>query len=491
MKEILAGIAAATIIFLAVIGINVIPFIFILAMLGGFYFFMQNQGKIQFHKIKDNNKQVPTSFNSIGGQESAIKELKEALEFLLRVDEIGSMGIRPLKGVLLVGPPGTGKTLLARAAASYTNSAFIAASGSEFIEMYAGVGAKRVRQIFNEARIRGKKQQSSAIIFVDELEILGAKRGSNTSHMEYDQTLNQLLVEMDGINPNEETRILLIGATNRADMLDPALLRPGRFDRQVQVGLPDKIGRRKILEIHTVNKPLAENTDLDDIARATFGFSGAHLESLTNEAAILAMRENSQVVERKHFAEAIDKVIMGEKLDRRPAQNELERISLHESGHALVSELIESGSVSSLTIISRGKALGFMRKSPQNDQYLYTREEIEKQIMVCLAGALSEDICLGMRSTGARNDFNEAWNLAKEIVENGLSGLGVVGSDIPGDILYRECKSVLEKIEKDTRTLLEKNMEVIWNIARCLLLEESIDRERFMSYFPICQQVVA
>jgi cell division protease FtsH len=490
MKEILAGIAAAAIIFLAIMGVNVIPIAFILLMLGGLYVFMQNQGKIQFQK-KGGKSQVPISFDSIGGQDSAIKELKEALEFVLRADEIGSMGIRPLKGVLLVGPPGTGKTLLARAAASYTNSVFIAASGSEFIEMYAGVGAKRVRQLFNEARSRGKNQHTSAIIFIDELEILGAKRGSTTSHMEYDQTLNQLLVEMDGINPDEETRILLIGATNRSDMLDPALLRPGRFDRQVQVALPDKTGRKKILEIHTVNKPLAENTDLDDIARATFGFSGAHLESLTNEAAILAMRENSPIVERRHFTEAIDKVIMGEKLNRRPSQHELERISVHESGHALVSELLESGSVSSLTIISRGKALGFMRKSPQDDQYLYTRGEIEKQIKVCLAGAISEDICLGMRSTGARNDFNEAWKLAREIVENGLSSLGVVGTDIPAEILYRECKSIVEQIEKETRTLLERNRDTIWSIARSLLQEESMDRDRFMFYFRNSGQVVA
>lgn len=489
MREILTGMALATIIFLAMIGVNVIPIVFILVMLGGLYFFMQSQGKIQFHKVRSTGNQAPISFDSIGGQESAINELKEALEFLLRADEIGHMGIRPLKGVLLVGPPGTGKTLLARAAASYTNSAFIAASGSEFIEMYAGVGAKRVRQIFNEARSRGKKQHSNAIIFVDELEILGAKRGNNNSHMEYEQTLNQLLVEMDGINPDEETRILIIGATNRSDMLDPALMRPGRFDRQVQVGLPDKIGRKKILEIHTVNKPLAQDADMDDIARATFGFSGAHLESLTNEAAILAMRENSQVVERRHFAEAIDKVIMGEKLDRRPAECELERISVHESGHAVVSELLERGSVSSLTVISRGKALGFMRKSPQDDQYLYTREEIQKQIMVCLAGALAEDIGLGMRSTGARNDFNEAWNLAREIVENGLSGLGVVGGDIPGEILYRECKSLLEQVEKATRQLLEQNMNLIWKIARCLLQEESMDRERFISFFEINEQI--
>lgn len=481
MKEVLAGMALGTVLFLAVIGVNVIPLLFIIAMLGGLYYFMHNQGKIQFKRANGNGNFVPIGFDSIGGQDSAIKELKEALEFLLRTDEIKQMGIRPLKGVLLVGPPGTGKTLLAKAAASYTNSAFIAASGSEFIEMYAGVGAKRVRQLFNDARTRGKKQHSNAIIFVDELEILGAKRGSNSNHMEYDQTLNQLLVEMDGISRDEEIRILLIGATNRADMLDPALLRPGRFDRQVQVELPDKIGRNKILQIHTVNKPLAEDANLDEIARATFGFSGAHLESLTNEAAILAMRENGKVVEQRHFAEAIDKVIMGEKLDRRPSLNELERISVHESGHAIISELMEAGSVSSLTITSRGRALGFMRKSPQDDQYLYTREEIEKQIMVCLAGALSEDICLNMRSTGASNDFKEAWKLTREIVEDGLSELGVVGGDIPADILYRECKSILEQIEIITRQLLEKNQESIWKVTNGLLQEESMDRDRFMS----------
>lgn len=492
MKEILTGIVIAVVIFLAVTGINIIPLLFVIMMLGGLYYFIQTQGKTHFQKVKPEvGCQSAISFNAVGGQDSAINELKEALEFLLRAEEIGQMGIRPLKGVLLVGPPGTGKTLLARAAASHTNSAFIASSGSEFIEMYAGVGAKRVRQLFNEARKRGSKKHSSAIIFVDELEILGAKRGSNNSHMEYDQTLNQLLVEMDGINPDEETRILVIGATNRADMLDPALLRPGRFDRQVQVGLPDKSGRKKILQIHTCNKPLAPDTNLDEIARATFGFSGAHLESLANEAAILAMRENAGLVEQRHFTEAIDKVIMGEKLDRRPSPQELERISIHESGHALISELLEPGSVSSLTITSRGKALGFMRKSPQDDQYLYTREEMEQQIMVCLAGALAEDIHLGTRSTGARGDFSQAWNLAREIVESGMSGLGVVGSDIPGDKLYTECSRILEQIEDRTRCLLAENIEVLRKVSACILQEESLDRERFINLLPSNQQVVA
>jgi cell division protease FtsH len=392
MKETLAGALLGLIVFLAFIGINVTPLILITLLLGGFYFFYLGQGTVKFDQVgADIKVGTGITFEHIGGQDSAIKELEEALEFIVKPDAIKKMGIRPLKGVLLVGPPGTGKTLMAKAAASYTGSAFIATSGSEFIEVYAGMGAKRVRQLFNDARKKASKQNSqSAIIFIDELEILGGKRGSHNSHMEYDQTLNQLLVEMDGISFRSEPRILIIGATNRADMLDSALLRPGRFDRHVQVTLPDRVGRRKILDIHARNKPLEDPSILDEIAASTFGFSGAHLESLTNEAAILALRENVPSISRRHFHEAIDKVILGEKLDKKPSPDEIERVSFHESGHALVSELIKPGSVSSLTIIPRGRALGFMRKSAQNDQYLYTREELEGDIMVALAGVLSK-----------------------------------------------------------------------------------------------------
>lgn len=414
--------------------------------------------------------------------DSAINELKEALQFLLKPDTISKMGIRPLKGVLLVGPPGTGKTLMARAAASFTSSAFIAASGSEFIEMYAGIGAKRVRQLFNDARKKAKNEEiNSTIIFIDELEILGAKRGSHDSHMEYDQTLNQLLVEMDGITPDDNPRILVIGATNRVDMLDPALLRPGRFDRQVQVSLPDKHGRKKILDIHTKNKPLKDLKILEDIARETFGFSGAHLESLANEAAILAMRENSGSIEKNHFSEAINKVMMGEKLDRKPSKSELERVSIHESGHALVSEFVTPGSVSSLTIIPRGRALGFMRKSPQDDQYLYTREELENQIMVSLAGAIAEEIKFGSRSTGAKSDFNQTWDISREIVESGLSSIGIVhGGDIPGELLYNECKAIIGNLEEKTFEILQDKKDILNSIAGAVLVEETLERNQLL-----------
>lgn len=484
MKEIYIGAGVGVFIFLAIIGVNVVPFALIALVMGGFYFFMQSQGQIKFENVSGGVKRVnPTGFEDIGGQESAIKELQEALHFLLKPEAIQRMGIRPLKGILLVGPPGTGKTLLARAAASYTSSVFIAASGSEFIEMYAGVGAKRVRQLFQDARKKAAKENSrSAIVFIDELDVLGAKRGNHSGHMEYDQTLNQLLVEMDGITQDEDPRILLVGATNRVDLLDPALLRPGRFDRQVQVGLPDKKGRRKILEIHTKNKPVHDDQVLDEIARATFGFSGAHLESLANEAAILAMRENHETINIDHFTEAIDKVIMGEKIDRKPTAQEIERVSHHEAGHALVSELIEPGSVSSLTIIPRGGALGFMRKSPRDDQYLYTREELENRIMVTLAGAVAEELIYDNRSTGARNDFDQAWQTTREIIQAGLSQLGVVHvDDIPTSILYEECHSILAALEERTRHVLAQHEPTLRKIAATLLKEETISQARFQS----------
>lgn len=482
IREIVLGIGIAVVVFLAINGVNVTPILIFTFLLGSMYYLLQGQGNMNFSGVGSSaNENSPVQFDEIGGQDSAINELKEALQFVLKPEEIGHMGIRPMKGILLVGPPGTGKTLMARAAAGFTSSSFIAASGSEFIEMYAGVGAKRIRKIFNDARKKAKREKKkSAIIFIDEVDVLGAKRGSHSSHMEYDQTLNQLLVEMDGISQNENPRILLIGASNRVDLLDSALLRPGRFDRQVQVDLPDRSGRAKILAIHTRNKPLDENVNLDEIARATFSFSGAHLESVANEAAIFAMREECRAIEQSHFTEAIDKVMMGEKLDRQPSLPEMERVSVHESGHALVSEFVEQESVASLTIVPRGKALGFMRKSPQDDQYLYTREELEKQIMITLAGALAEELRFGSRSTGAKNDFQQAWEIAREIVNSGLSPLGVVsGDDVPSEAHYRECKNIIDAAERKTQKYLDENLSLLYHLADQLIQEENLDRQRF------------
>lgn len=483
-KEVVIGSGVGLVVFMIFLGINVLPLILFGLLAAALLVMFEGPLRDSIKGMGSSGKTIEhTTFEDVGGQDTAISEFKEALEFLLKPVEIVEMGIRPLKGILLVGPPGTGKTLLAKAAASYTKSAFVSASGSEFIEMYAGVGAKRVRQMFGEARKKAKREgKNGAIVFIDELEILGAKRGSNQSHMEYDQTLNQLLVEMDGISNDEETRLLVVGATNRADMLDPAILRPGRFDRQVVVNLPDKKGRVKILMIHTQNKPLADDVCLEDIAKATFGFSGAQIESLANEAAILALRDGERQIAHRYFVEAIDKVILGEKLDRRPSDDEIQRVGTHEAGHAVVSELVRPGSVSSLTIVPRGQALGFMRKnSPEYDQYLYTLQELQGQIMVALGGAIAEDMIFGARSTGARNDFEQAWGLAREIIKSGMSKLGVIAvSEVPSDLAFNECTEILKDVEENASQLLENNRHLLQAVSSRLLEEETLDRSRFL-----------
>ena len=273
----------AAIISLLVAGYDILPVLFLAALGIGLYVLTRNRGLVSNKSfdchVGTGGYQI--SFKDIGGQDLAIQELREALDFIKNHHHMKHLGIRPIKGILLTGPPGTGKTLMAKAAANYTDAVFVATSGSEFIEMYAGVGAQRVRKLFNTAREGAKRQQkSNAIIFIDEIEILGGKRGQTSSHLEYDQTLNQLLVEMDGLRMDDDVQVLLIAATNRADMLDPALLRPGRFDRRVKVDLPDKDGRKVILNLHTRNKPLAGDVEIRCYRQRTFGFSGAHLRAL-------------------------------------------------------------------------------------------------------------------------------------------------------------------------------------------------------------------
>ncbi|MGE5371090.1 MAG: AAA family ATPase [Solirubrobacterales bacterium] len=489
IREVFIGSGIGIVIFLAILGFDVFPIVFVGIVAAMLYSVVQTQMKGNFAGLRSSGSTDPgIVFDDIGGQDIAIKELKEALEFLLKPAAILEMGIRPLRGILLVGPPGTGKTLLAKAAANFTASSFVATSGSEFIEMYAGVGARRVRQLFQDARKKAKSEgKNSAIVFIDELEILGGRRGSNQSHMEYDQTLNQLLVEMDGISGEHATRVLVVGATNRADMLDPALTRPGRFDRQVQVSLPDKHGRAKILEIHTKNKPVSSEVSIDELSKATFGFSGAQLESLTNEAAIMALRENVKEIKPHHFYEAVDKVILGEKLDRRPSPSEIERVGIHETGHAVISEIVKPGSVSSLTIVPRGQALGFMRKaSPENDQYLYTLDDLKGQGMVALAGAIAEELHFGQRSTGARNDFEQAWNVVREIIKSGLSAVGVVDvNEMPKEMAFQECSRLMQDIERETRDLLQRHLTTFERVARRLMEEETLNRERFIEVFEL------
>lgn len=482
-KEILIGIGAGVLAFLAIQGINVLPvflligIVAMLSMTPG----IKGFGGRKFATVAPVAAVSTVSFNDIGGQASAKRELVEALDFVSNVDTVKKLGIRPLKGILLTGPPGTGKTLLAKAAAGYTKSAFLAASGSEFIEMYAGVGAQRVRELFSRAReIARLDKLASALIFIDEIEVLGGKRGQHASHLEYDQTLNQLLVEMDGISVDDDVKVLVVGATNRADLLDSALMRPGRFDRVVQVDLPDREGRRHILELHTRNKPLAEDVDLDRLARDTFGFSGAHLESLTNEGAILAMREGKEVIEHRHLAEAIDKVIMGEKADRRPNPGERERIAFHEAGHAVVGEVLKPDSVSSITITSRGGALGYVRHAPEDDRYLYTRTLLEQQICGLLAGAVAEDLTLGERSTGASNDFEKAADLARRLVIGGMSSLGIIDEEtVPAEQLHTALTAILSEQEKKAREILEENRDALKAVAAAAMDKEVLSGEEF------------
>jgi vesicle-fusing ATPase len=421
------------------------------------------------------------TFDDIGGQESAIKELKEALDFIRSFEQMKKLGIRALKGILLTGPPGTGKTLLAKAAATYTDAVFMATSGSEFIEMYAGVGAQRVRRLFKSAREAAVKQsKANAIVFIDEIDVLGGRRGQHSGHMEYDQTLNQLLVEMDGMKTDDTVKILLVAATNRADMLDPALMRPGRFDRQVKVDLPCKDGREAILRIHTRNKPLADDVDLKETAKETFGFSGAHLESLANEAAIYAFREKSATINRSHFKEAIDKVMMGEKLDRRPNADELRRVAVHETGHALISEMMRPESVSTLTISPRGNALGYMRQTPEDDTYLYTKDYLEKQICIMLAGAAAEELVLEGRSTGAANDFEQAVRLTRKIVTAGMSPLGVIDEEsIPQDKMHNMISEILREQEARVKESLGSYAGQIEEVVAILLENERMGGEEF------------
>jgi ATP-dependent metalloprotease FtsH len=481
-KEVLIGTVPVVIVFLFFLGVNVIPFILAGAILAAFFYAARMRDNFGLVAERKQRNQAPSymTFDDIGGQDRAKNELKEALDFLIRHEDIRKFGIRPLKGILLAGPPGTGKTLMAKAAAHYTNSVFVSASGSEFVEMYVGVGASRVRDLFQEARQRARKEnKQSAIIFIDEIDVIGGRRQGG-QHREYDQTLNQLLTEMDGIRTFEKPLILVIAATNRKEMLDSALLRPGRFDRHIQVDLPDKKGRLHILRIHAKNKPLADDVDLDRIAAETFGFSGAQLESVLNEAAIYAMREGAERIGQTHLTQAIDKVMMGEKADREASKEEKRRVALHELGHAIVAERVKPGTVSTVSLSPRGQALGYVRHYPGRDQYLYTRAEIEQQIMVALGGAVAEEMFYGNRSTGSRNDFEQALGLVRMMMDAGMTGLGIIDRQmVSKEELMRENAAILEQLTERTRQLLEEHRTVFERALAALLREEVLTGEQF------------
>lgn len=482
IKEWVIGVGIALLLFLAILGANVLPLFFLAALAVGFWLMMERRSTAPA-ATREAPVKHQVSFEQIGGQEHAKRELKEALDFLRYRDRIKSLGIRPLKGILLTGPPGTGKTMMAKAAATYTDSVFLSAAGSEFVEMYVGVGAQRVREIFRRARTMAKKEnKDSAIVFIDEIDVVGGRRGQH-SHQEYDQTLNQLLTEMDGMSTTQTPLVLVMAATNRPDILDSALLRPGRFDRQIKVDLPDKDGRLHILKIQVDGKPLAEGVDLDHLARETYGFSGAQLESLVNEAAIIALREEKTEITQDMFRDAVDKVLMGEKTGRRPTEDELQRVAVHEIGHAIISELMRPGTVSHITIAPRGNALGFVRQIPESDRYLYTVEQLQQQINVALGGCLAEELHYGNRSTGAQNDFVQASQLARTMVKCGLSRLGIVDEEhLQSSVLDTEVRFILSEQERETREVLRPYAEDIANFADHVVSEESIAGNEFRSW---------
>ncbi|MDR0266736.1 AAA family ATPase [Paenibacillus sp.] len=488
LKEVLIGFVPVLFIFLAVIGINVLPLVLVGLLISGLLFLAKMRGGLAVgagteRKRKKNGLQKLT-FEQIGGQDHAKQELREALDFLIKHEEIRKLGIRPLKGILLTGPPGTGKTLMAKAAAHYTDSVFVASSGSEFVEMYVGVGASRVRELFREARSKAAKEnKQSAIIFIDEIDVIGGKREGGQQR-EYDQTLNQLLTEMDGIYSSDSPRILLIAATNRKEMLDSALLRPGRFDRHIQVDLPDKKGRKHILELHAQNKPLHAEVDLGKIAEESFGFSGAQLESVMNEAAIYVMREGLKEIEQRHLSMSIDKVMMGERTDRESTLEEKKRVAIHELGHAIMAELVRPGSVSQVALSPRGKALGYVRHNPQQEQYLYTKTFLEEQIMIALGGAASEEIFYGGRSTGSSNDFEQALNIVQSMMKSGLTSLGIVDLDmVTKEELMKENHAILEDLMKRTRDMLEERRNIFEQSLDILLKEETLSGDQFRCLF--------
>ncbi len=396
-------------------------FLPIIIIVGVFWFFMSqmqgaNNQQMQFGKTKSQKaveERPKTKFSDVAGIDEAVQELEEVKDFLSMPQKYEKMGAKIPHGVLLVGPPGTGKTLLAKAVAGEADVPFFSISGSDFVEMFVGVGASRVRDLFNQA-----KQNAPSIIFIDEIDAVGRQRGAGLGggHDEREQTLNQLLVEMDGFD--EHSTVILIAATNRVDILDPALLRPGRFDRQVVVDRPDVKGREQILQVHSKGKPLASNVDLASLAQLTTGFTGADLANLMNEAALLAARFGKKTITNAELEEAIERVVAGpERKSRIVTEQEKRIIAYHESGHALVGHLLEHADrVHKISIIARGQALGYTLSMPDEDRFLVSRSQMIDELSMFLGGRVAEEIAIGDVTTGASNDLERATKQAKQMV---------------------------------------------------------------------------
>ncbi len=448
------------------------------------------------------DEQKKVTFADVAGAEEEKEELKEIVEFLKDPKRFLELGARIPKGVLLVGPPGTGKTLLAKAVAGEAGVHFLSISGSDFVELYVGVGASRVRDLFDQA-----KKDSPAIVFIDEIDAVGRQRGAGLGggHDEREQTLNQLLVEMDGFGNNEG--VVVMAATNRQDILDPALLRPGRFDRQVYVGYPDIRGREEILKVHTRSKPLAEDVDLAELARATGGFTGADLENLTNEAALLAARKRARFITMADLHAAVVKVIAGpEKKSRAVIERERRLTAYHEAGHAVVIHGLETQDpVHQITIIPRGAAGGMTISLPREDVSFQSRQELTERIAVCLGGRAAEQMVLGDISTGAGSDLRKATSIARNMVTRyGMSQrVGNVVFDSGHDEVFigrsmaqtknyseevaalidEEVKALIDKAYDRCGEILAAHRQELDFVADYLLKYENMDGDMFALVF--------
>jgi cell division protease FtsH len=485
----------------------VIPFIIIGAIFWFLLSSMQGGGSkvMQFGKSKAKlvSKESPkVTFADVAGADEAIEELEEIKDFLKDPAKFLAVGARIPKGVLLYGPPGTGKTLLARAVAGEANVPFYSISGSDFVEMFVGVGASRVRDLFAQA-----KENSPAIIFVDEIDAVGRHRGSGMGggHDEREQTLNQLLVEMDGFDV--KTNVILIAATNRPDILDPALLRPGRFDRQIGVDAPDLLGRKQILEVHGKGKPLAAGVDLEVLARKTPGFTGADLANVLNEAALLTARSNAQLIDNRALDEAVDRVMAGPQRRTRVMRDHEKLITAyHEGGHALVATAMRNTDpVTKVTILPRGRALGYTMVLPLEDRYSISRNELLDQLAYAMGGRVAEEVVFHDPTTGASNDIEKATTTARKMVtEFGMSsnigsvklgsgsGEMFLGRDMGSQRDYSERLS--EQVDAEVRTLIEnahneawevlnENRDILDKLATALLEKETLDHTELAEIF--------
>ncbi len=493
--------------------VQLLPSIVILIAVVFLLFFIMNQaqgggggnrvmsfGKSRAKMVMDENKTI--NFGNVAGLQEEKEELEEVVQFLKSPKKFVELGARIPKGVILVGPPGTGKTLLAKAVAGEAGVPFFSISGSDFVEMFVGVGASRVRDLFENA-----KKNSPCIVFIDEIDAVGRKRGAGLGggHDEREQTLNQLLVEMDGFGNNEG--IIVVAATNRVDILDPALLRPGRFDRKVYVGRPDVKGREEILKVHSKGKPLADTVSLQEVAQTTAGFTGADLENLLNEAAIYAARDDKKVIEQDHLRKAFVKVGIGtEKKSRVITQKEKRITAYHEAGHAIIFQVLEElDPVHSISIIPTGMAGGYTMPLPGKDPMYMTKKKMDQEIISLLGGRAAERLVLDDITTGASNDIERATGIARNmVVRYGMSEvIGPIqfgsdsdevfigrdwghtrnyGENIAG-MIDSEIKRIVDTAFEDAKNLLQKHMEVLHKTAALLIEKEKITGEEFAQLF--------